>query len=45
MLDTIKTIEEENNNKYVDLLTSLLKETKELFSREGTYLAEANSLP
>ena len=40
MIDTKAAIEEENNNKCVQLLTSLLKEAKEHFSREEEYLAE-----
>lgn len=38
MVDTKSAIEEGNNNKCVILLTSLLKEAREHFSREEAYL-------
>ena len=40
MLDTKTAIEDGNDNECVKLLTSLLKEARDHFSREETYLAE-----
>jgi hemerythrin len=40
MLDTKISIEDGNNNECVKLLTSLLKEARDHFSREENYLAE-----
>jgi len=40
MIETKAAIEEGNNNKCVRLLTSLLKEARDHFSREEEYLLE-----